>query len=199
MFSVIIPTLWKSEYIHTSISQLEEHPEVGEIILIDNSTEVKELNNAKICHIREGINTYVNPAWNKGVRLAKYENLCILNDDLVFDTKILDWIKPHMDLGIIGMNVANYDKWRTEFNPVIEKMEGRDWGWGCLFFVKKDKWVNIPDDLLIACGDDWLLKHIDGYKISGLPLQYQQVSITSILPEFFGLQLTDIQNFQKYK
>lgn len=199
MFSVIIPTLWKSDWIHTSISQLEKHPEVGEIILIDNSSERKELNRSKINYIYEGVNTYVNPAWNKGVGLAKYDNICIANDDLAFNTQIFDWVKPHMDLGIIGMHVSNYDKWVTHFNPQIERMEGRDWGWGCLLFVKKEKWVDIPQDLLIACGDDWLLKHIDGWKISGLPLEYDQISRTSILPEFFGLQQTDIENFKKYK
>lgn len=199
MFSVIIPTMWKSEWIYTSISQLEEHPEVGEIILIDNSSQRKELNKSKINYIYEGVNTYVNPAWNKGVRLAKYENLCIANDDLAFDTNVFDWIKPYMSLGVIGMDVSNYDKWNVEFQPVIKRMEGRDWGWGCLFFIQKKNWIDIPDDLLIACGDDWLLKHIDGYKISGLPLEYDQISRTSILGEFFQLQQKDIDNFNKYK
>ncbi len=202
MFSVIIPTMWKSELIWTSIKQLEEHPEVGEIILIDNSSEQKELNGEKICHIREGVNTYVNPAWNKGVRISKFDNLCIANDDLAFNPALLDFVKPHIHKGVIGQNISNYDKWITEFNPAIEQMEGRDWGWGCLFFIHKSNWVDIPTDLLIACGDDYLIKNVKGggWKISGNPIEHTQISITSIRPEFFSIQLNDIKTYEsKYK
>jgi hypothetical protein len=202
MFSVIIPTMWKSDWIYQSISQLEEHEEVGEIILIDNSSEVKELNGDKIKHIREGVNTYVNPSWNKGVSLSQYDNICIANDDLAFNPNLLHFVKPHIHKGIIGQNVSNYDKWVTDFNPQIEQMVGRDWGWGCLFFIHKSNWVDIPNDLLIACGDDYLLKNVKGggWKISGNPIAYDQVSITSIKSEFFGIQKTDIDTYnKKYK
>ncbi len=202
MFSVIIPTLWKSNYINNSIKRLEEHPDVGEIILIDNSTERKELNVSKLNYVYEGFNTYVNPAWNKGVRISKFENLCIANDDLAFNPAVLDFVKPHIHKGVIGQNVSNYDKWNTDFNPHIEQMEGRDWGWGCLLFIHKSNWVDIPDDLLIACGDDYLIKNVKGggWKISGNPIEYQQISITSIRPEFFAMQLNDIKTYEsKYK
>lgn len=194
--------MWKSDWIYHSISQLEEHPEVGEIILIDNSTEQKELNVSKVNHIREGLNTYVNPAWNKGVRISKFDNLCIANDDLAFNPNLLSFIKPHIHKGIIGQHISNYDKWDTHFNPQIQKMEGRDWGWGCLFFIHKSNWVDIPNDLLIACGDDYLIKNVKGggWKISGNPIQYDQVSITSIKSEFFNTQLKDIKTYEaKYK
>lgn len=194
--------MWKSELIWTSIKQLEEHPEVGEIILIDNSSEQKELNGEKICHIREGVNTYVNPAWNKGVRISKFDNLCIANDDLAFNPALFHFVKPHIHKGVIGQNISNYDKWITEFNPAIEKMEGRDWGWGCLFFIHKTNWVDIPNDLLIACGDDYLIKNVKGggWKISGNPIEHTQISITSIRPEFFSIQLNDIKTYEsKYK
>lgn len=202
MFSVIIPTMWKSHWIHTSISQLEEHPEVGEIILIDNSTEIKEVNNAKICHIREGKNTYVNPAWNKGVRLSKWENICIANDDLAFNPDILSFVKPHIKKGIIGMAAENYDRFRPDYNPGIEQMSLREWGWGCLLFIHKTNWIDIPTDLLIACGDDYLLKSVKGggWMITGNPLQYDRVSITSLDGQFFPIQDNDIQTFNtKYK
>ncbi len=202
MFSVIIPTLWKSNYINNSIKRLEEHPDVGEIILIDNSTERKELNVSKLNYVYEGFNTYVNPAWNKGVRISKFDNICIANDDLAFNPAVLDFVKPHIHKGVIGQNVSNYDKWNTDFNPHIEQMEGRDWGWGCLFFIHKSNWVEIPDDLLIACGDDYLIKNVKGggWKISGNPIEYQQISITSIRPEFFAMQLNDIKTYEsKYK
>jgi hypothetical protein len=199
MFSVIIPTLWHSDYIYTTINRLEHHPLVGEIIIIDNSSEGKEINGDKIKHVYEHTNTYVNPAWNKGVRISKYDNICIANDDLAFNPNLLDFVLPHIHKGVIGQNISNYDKWITEFNPAIEQMEGRDWGWGCLFFVHKSNWVDIPNDLLIACGDDYLLKNVKGggWKVSGNPIEYTQVSITSIKSEFFGIQKTDIDTYNK--
>jgi hypothetical protein len=202
MFSVIIPTMWKSDWIHRSISQLEEYNQVGEIILIDNSSEQKELNGEKIYHIREGFNTYVNPAWNKAVRISKFDNLCIANDDLVFNPALLDFVKPHIHKGVIGQHISNYDKWETNFNPQIEKMVGRDWGWGCLFFIHKTNWIDIPNDLLIACGDDYLIKNVKGggWKISGNPLEYDRVSITSLDDKYFPIQENDINTYNtKYK
>lgn len=194
--------MWKSDWIWTSIKQLEEHPDVGEIILIDNSTEQIQLNHAKINHIREGINTYVNPAWNKGVRLSKYENLCIVNDDLAFNQDLFRFVKPHIKRGIIGMAAENYDKFQSIYRPEIQPMPLREWGWGCLLFIHKTNWVEIPDDLLIACGDDWLLKSVKGggWMITGAPLQYDRVSITSLDGKFFPIQDNDIQTFnKKYK
>lgn len=202
MFSVVIPTLWHSDYIYTTINRLEHHPLVGEIIIIDNSSEVKELNGDKIKHIYERNNTYVNPAWNKGVSISKYDNICIANDDLAFNPNVLDFVLPHIKCGIIGQHISNYDKWVTDFNPAIEKMEGRDWGWGCLFFIHKSNWIDIPNDLLIACGDDYLLKNVNGggWKVSGNPIEYEQVSITSIKSQFFQIQQNDIDTYNtKYK
>jgi hypothetical protein len=202
MFSVIIPTLWKSDYIFTTLERLEEHSEVGEIILIDNSSERKDLNFSKLNYIYEGVNTFVNPAWNKGVSISRFDNICIANDDIAFNAQLFDFVKPHIHSGIIGQHVSNYDKWETSFNPKIEKMIGRDWGWGCLFFIHKSNWVEIPNDLLIACGDDYLIKNVKGggWKISGNPIEYHQISITSNSGQFFGLSKIDIETYEnKYK
>jgi len=202
MYSVIIPTLWKCDLIHKLLFSLDLCKEVGEIILIDNSDNPREyLGMDKIVHIKEYKNTYVNPAWNKGISLAKYDNIAILNDDLCFPMDVFTYLKDHLDKGIIGMSVTNYDR---KYVPgyYVEKMDVREWGWGCAMFIKKDKWVNIPDDLLIACGDDYLLKNVDGggWMVKNLEIEYENVSRTSILGEFFGQQQTDIDTFHtKYK
>jgi hypothetical protein len=205
MFSVIIPTMWRSEWIWISLNRLEKCPEVGEIILIDNdnsSSKKKEFNNDKINYICEISNTYVNPSWNKGVKISKYDNICVLNDDLAFNTELFNFVKPHIHKGVIGQHVSNYDKWNTDFHPQIEQMEGRDWGWGCLFFIHKENWIEIPDDLLIACGDDYLTNNVKGgaWKISGNPIEYTQISITSLQSKFLEQQKKDIETYNiKYK
>jgi hypothetical protein len=44
---------------------------VGEIILLDNTTNTKEYKLNKLVHVLNGENIYVNPAWNWGIELAK--------------------------------------------------------------------------------------------------------------------------------
>jgi hypothetical protein len=86
MYSVIALTMWKCERFKETLTELDKHPLVGEIILIDNSEmDVDSLKLKKLNHIKEDKNTYINPAWNKGVSLAKYNKLLVLNDDLWFD------------------------------------------------------------------------------------------------------------------
>jgi hypothetical protein len=202
MYSVIIPTLWKCNAIHKLLFSLDLCKEVGEIILIDNSDNPPEyLGIDKIVHIKEYKNTYVNPAWNKGVSLAKYDNIAIINDDLCFPMDVFNYVKNHMDKGVIGMYAGNYDRINMP-GYQIEKMGLREWGWGCVIFIKKQNWVNIPDDLLIACGDDYLIKNVNGggWMLKNLEIEYEQVSRTSILREFFEQQDNDIKTFnEKYR
>ena len=37
MYSVIIPTMWKCDRLTATLQELNDHPLVGEIILIDNT------------------------------------------------------------------------------------------------------------------------------------------------------------------
>jgi hypothetical protein len=55
----------------------------------------------KLIHIKEDTNTYVNPAWNKGVKLSNYDNITISNDDIIF-------------------NVDEYFNYITELNPFVD-------------------------------------------------------------------------------
>ena len=96
MYSVIIPTMWKCDRLWITLEELSKHELVGEIILIDNSANSKILTIPKLIHILEGKNTYVNPAWNKGVELSKYDKLLILNDDIWMDWKIFDILEPYV-------------------------------------------------------------------------------------------------------
>lgn len=197
-FSVIIPTMWYSDKIHRLLGNLEQSPLVGEIILIDNNKLKRpaQINDTeKIRIIEQEQNIYVNPSWNLGVELSNFNNICISNDDLIWDVQVLPLILDNIEIGVIGQSCSNYDR-NPEFQPKIEPITKREWGWGCCFFIHKSKWIPIPSELKIACGDDFLISKINSFKVSGLPLEYEQVSITSIKPEFFGLQQTDIENYK---
>lgn len=200
-FSIIIPTLWKSERIYKLIDDLEACTEVDEIILIDNANEYKmhvKKTYEKIRLVSFDENIFVNPAWNLGVSLAKNSNIGVLNDDINFNTDIFLFIKDHIDKGIIGQCCSNYDPIDRNLPYEIEIPPFRPSGWGCMFFLKKENYLPIPDNLLIACGDDYLFSRVKGgaYNVKNLRVD-TRISSTSLLPQFYKIQEEDIKNYKK--
>jgi len=159
MITVILPTMFIPNDVEDKIKELCQHELIGEIIIIDNTDDGYELNyeHYKIKHIKEYQNIFVNPAWNKGYKLAKYDKLLFLNDDIYFDFKIIDLVYDHIteDKGIIGLGRTCYDYFGGEFK--IQPINELKTGFGCLFFIHKKSYKEIPDDLKIWYGDDWLL------------------------------------------
>lgn len=195
MFTVIIPTMWRSEYTPKLLNDLNNCPEVGEIILIENTPEGENKVVGKTRYISQGRNIYVNPAWNWGVREAKYENICICNDDVNFSTSVFR--SPYIRVqGVVGMASDNY---YVESDLSLETFDKRPWGWGCLIFTKKSLYKPIPEDLLIACGDDYLIQELPAFALRGLKVD-TRISTTSFNPEFFPIQDNDLKLFnEKYR
>jgi len=179
-FTVIIPTIWKSEYTLELLKRYSECEYVDEIILIDNASHLgKNIDLPKVVHIKEPTNTFVNPAWNKGVELAKYHNITISNDDILFDVReyysyinqLLE-INDFKNLGFIGSNSKNYELEKSE-NPCFEQYDNttNTTGWGCLFSFHKLNWKPIPNELKIWYGDNWIhmvcrpILHLIGMKM----------------------------------
>lgn len=159
-FSVIIPTIWKSHYTIPLLNELSKSDYVGEIILIDNQPiEGHEIKIKKVIHIKEKENTYVNPAWNKGVSLAKYDNITISNDDILFDVDeyyhYITQLNPFKDYGYIGAHSENYELKESD-NVRIEQYSNQNnfGGWGCLFSFHKSNWRDLPNELKIWYGDN---------------------------------------------
>lgn len=179
MISVIIPTLFKTDRIYTTLIELSKCNTVGEIILIDNTGLDKGIDISKVRYVLESGNTYVNPAWNKGVSLSKYDKICILNDDIWFDWEYLESISEFIDskVGLIGMSSDNYNEPIEQFRiskilPNWKTSNGhRPIGYGCCFFIHKSNWINIPSDIKIWAGDDFLFYSNNGlsnYLIEGI-------------------------------
>lgn len=191
--------MWYSDRINRNLSNLEDCDMVGEIILIDNNPSLKptEIPYTKVRYITKDTNIFVNPAWNLGVEVSKYDNICISNDDVVFSTKIFQFIINHIDKGVFGMSTENYYLQKDDTFG-IQKIENRGWGWGCLIFLSKQNWKPIDERLKIACGDDWLINHLGGYNINGLSLGDDKISQTSLRGEFFAQQIQDIRLWSQY-
>jgi hypothetical protein len=185
-YTVVIPTLWKSTRIHKLLQDLIQCDSVGEIILIDNSSEFynhyTELEKVRV--IQPAENLYVNPSWNLGTKEAKYNCVALVNDDINFDTVIFDTLNESQlkSLGIIGMNEDNYKSVEFTEPPQLHPMRNghRPWGWGCFILFHKSNWIPIPDDIKIWYGDDFVKEFnpVSKYILHNFPID-TEMSTTS--------------------
>lgn len=168
MFTVVIPTMWKSNTTESLLEMICDSSciNVDEIIIINNdhfnTPNIKILNHEKILMITPDFNIIVNPSWNLGVRLSKNKNICLLNDDIIFDQEIFNFMSNHLEKNLCGLRME-------EINPPIRLSEAdtRCHGFGCMMFVKKDSYDFIPNELRLFYGDDYLfqINKIKGNKV----------------------------------
>lgn len=200
-YSVIIPTLWKSNRIGKLLFDLIKCEFVDEIVLIDNGGKFFEyfeaLDKVKLVQVDENI--YVNPAWNLGVKIASNNSIALVNDDINFNPNIFGVITEDVlsEYGIIGQSQFNY-KGNNSDEPVLEKWTGatRDWGWGCLIMFDKNNWVDIPDNIKIWYGDDYIFKCNPATKSTMKNFNIEtEMSTTSDEPIWDDRKKEDYNNF----
>lgn len=163
--SIVIPTLQKRpEFLYQLIDTLVRDDAVGEIIIIDNSTKGLTYNNSKVRVIVPERNMFVNPSWNLGAKEAKYDYLGILNDDICipegFCARILQEISER--IGIIGTN--GYSMINKSYEPEtildnsfsLEETSFTTFNFGVMMFLHRNCFYEIPEDLKIFYGDDYL-------------------------------------------
>lgn len=188
MISVIMPTMWRAPHYKKMFPLLDKHPLVGEIIVIDNDTSQTDqsiLDLKKIVYLPQKENIYVNPAWNLGVSVSKYDELLILNDDCVINPSCLTQIiwKISSDKGIFGFSELSYCGYSfetfdqlcsmglgstVEFEEVDVLNNTQNSGmphfsYGSVIFLHKQSYYTIPEEFKIYYGDlfiFWMnLKH----------------------------------------
>ena len=189
--------MWKCDRFQQTLRELSANELVGEIILIDNTSNDLKIELPKLIHILEGKNTYVNPAWNKGVELANYDKLCILNDDIWMDWNILNIVEPYVtqENGVIGMAEENYTNPHYELR--LEPITHRNGGFGCCMFIHKENYTPIPNQMKIWSGDDWLFvknrnRRKQNYKITGFNVE-GEIGATSEQIELGPIKENDLQ------
>ena len=169
MLTFITPTMWRAPGIFLqALNNYISSDIIDEIIIINNDVNRtpnlwSELRHPKVTMLNMEKNIYVNPAWNIGVDLAKNDKVCLANDDILFDmrliNKIYDRIIPSNGVhGIIAGEPA--------FNQPLTTDGAIDFiGWkpgdhihsfGQLMFFHKQNWRPIIDGLNIYFGDDFI-------------------------------------------
>jgi len=206
MFTVVIPTIWSPplDFIDKNIEILSNSELVKNIILINNKYDKNKnrySGNLKVTELCFD-NIYVNQAWNTGVSISNTENICLMNDDVMFNTDVFKFIQDSFDLDenvkLVGVCKSSYTLENDE-QFTLEKISVRNKGWGCLIFTKKHFYTPIPSDLKIHFGDDYLIKEKEGsvYKLKGLKV-ISQIS-TSINSDEKFLEIIKQDNINSLK
>jgi glycosyltransferase involved in cell wall biosynthesis len=205
-YTAVIPTMLKSPRLKKLAEDLQNSEYVDEVIIIDNSGNLEPSlePHPKQKYICEGKNTGCNPAWNKGVRLSSNELIVICNDDINFDPIILGALTDDVVeyTGVIGMGAGNYDEnFDNSQNPYLEQwFPGvNDHGWGSLMMLKKSMWVDIPENIIVWYGDNFI-KEVNSVKKSilrGFKVE-TEMSTTTDLPELNEIKNQDKINYFNY-
>lgn len=167
MFSVIVPTMWRcNDIFFKTLKDLEEHPLVKEVLVINNDLDrtPKHFPFYKARLLNQGDNIGVNPALNLGVKESKCECLCLINDDVWFDTKVFDKIidQLHPGAGIFGIIDGNPELGQpapTDFSIDFMPWMAGDCihSFGQMMFIHKSDWCIIPEEMKISFGDEYQL------------------------------------------
>lgn len=202
-FSVVIPTLWQSDRIFKLIDDLHECDVVGEVILIDNTSEFEKYNDKfastdKLRVLQPESNLFVAGSWNKGVEMARYDYVALSNDDINFNTDLFqDVLNKGLD-GIVGQASNNYHLGEDGLTWLEALPQTRPWGWGCLILFPKNKWVAIPNELRVWYNDDFINRFnsapqyvLNGYKIE------TKMSTTSDQPIYNPIKQEDLQAWNR--
>lgn len=180
MISVVVPAAWGFEPFCDFLSTVVELNVIGEVIIINNNVAKTPthtvLNHEKIRMYNQEKNIFVNPAWNLGVSLAKYDKICVLSDDVLIDLRLFIEADRFITskIGILGIGLK-YDVFRLhnqqfdmakienvivtgnlKFKAFGETSEAL--GFGSLFFIHKDNWIEIPSEFKLYWGDTWIFE-----------------------------------------
>ena len=163
--SVIIPTLQKNiNLLNNLISTIDRDNFVSEIILIDNSRKGYSFNSEKLRVIIPEKNLFVNPSWNLGVKEAKEQIVALFNDDIIIPENFCKSVILQMNesMGIVGFhrdfieNIKETIPAIKSTKPTLIPASGRCGHFGIVMFFYKTSFYEIPEDIKIFWGDDWL-------------------------------------------
>lgn len=157
-YTVVIPTMWRSDLLYLALKQYVNSLWINEIILIDNNHNLvnqKKIKDKKVKIISKKENLFVNPSWNIGCELSSNDNIIFINDDVfISDINKLIKVIDNSNFDLVGLDLKNSNKHEEIVITEIDKKTKRPYGFGCCFFIKKEKFKTIPNEIKIWYGDD---------------------------------------------
>lgn len=160
-FSVIIPTLQRSDGLRQVALQCAQHPDVREVLIINNAPEAIGFSHPRLRVLQQETNIFVNPAWNLGAREARGDLLAIINDDVEFDDEALTYAARILRRGLFGIvgpeRSAYHDDGSRRISHRLARHDAPTRWFGTFMCLRRSDYVQIPEDLRIWGGDDWLI------------------------------------------
>lgn len=159
MISVVVPTMWKFAPFLDFLVDVVNCSFVSDVVLINNHKDATPqhdiFDHPKLMVLDYGKNIFVNPAWNVGVMHTKSNIVCLANDDIIYDLRVFKKVLNNYqeDHGCYGISSRMNVQGDIEFLPAL----GNDlFGYGQLMFIHKNKWIDIPPELNVWYGDNFL-------------------------------------------
>ncbi len=184
-YSVIIPTIQKAWSItRVLLDSILKDDLVGEVILINNGGAPINLVNEKLKIVNLQENAFVNPAWNLGVKMAKYDNIALLNDDILLPINILSKIPDLDNYGVLGCNQDMSEEmdlipFESEVHG-ITKIDFRPHQFGVFMFFKKERYRSIPSRFKIWYGDDYIFNNNKNNGIVNVKIKIEPSASSSL-------------------
>ncbi len=169
--SIIIPVLNQLEFTKLCLESIAKNTARGEyeIIVVDNgSTDATAgyLKKMKVRVIRNKKNLGVAKAWNQGISKAKYNYVCIINNDIIVSKgwleAMLSFYKSRADAGVVspGTREGIFDYvinlYASRYTRAMKNVYEKDiFGW-CML-VKKDRFKSagmFDETFKIGVGED---------------------------------------------
>lgn len=170
MISVIVPTMWKGREIIKMLPLLNDHPLVGEIILIDNDPSQKDQATcelSKVKYLTYGSNIFVTAAWNRGYETAVNDKLLIINDDVIFSPQLVDAIYDHI-VETNGTITIDPPSVTLPVNPIgltspkkvsdiiVKPCPNLKHKAAVIIGIHKNSYVLIPEEIMVYYNDSFL-------------------------------------------
>jgi len=205
MITVVMPTMWRTPELKSSIEIMEQSPYITRIQLINNAKSaffqagINTWGNTKIRVYTPPENIYITASWNHGVLHADTDIVCLLNDDVVLPAPAWEFIANNWpeDAGIVGLGFNSLHILGGAYH--LRATTARGYGFGAAMFIRRKNYLPIPEDLKLWFNDDWLFKYIPGqhYYMEG-PFT-GRMSATTDDPEFNEIKRQDAINWKKYE
>ncbi len=159
MVSYIVPTLWKSDSIFSTIKgfKLIKDPN-AELIIIDNDKDnskyISDDSRIKVFTMEQ--NQFVNPSWQLGFHYTINSRVCIVNDDIIFNIKRFHkFIIESKAEAVCMTNWNRIDKDLDKWELVdINSPNARPAGGGQLMMVMRENFPTLPYNMKLWHGDD---------------------------------------------
>jgi|GEM_PF-2989226 hypothetical protein len=184
---VSIPVLYHGHIFDECMSHLINHNNV-DILIGDNGSnpDVKKIiekyqsfSNVKI--IRESVNIFVNPMWNKFMAYfldnTQYDYLIILNSDLLLQKNWSEVCKKYWEVFpddiLIPKQIPDKDFLSMDYNTSIMSAQQVNSGTAGVFITmnrKQCEMVNpIPEEILVWFGDNWVYEILRNFYKTVIP------------------------------